>query len=77
MDGAPPLQGTHTQWPSRSVHNFTHLGSDCNTVSAEMTLLYATVQFSLHTDAECLPLLRDLPAYHACVNVMEFTHTKP
>jgi hypothetical protein len=71
MDNAPPWQSAQTPWLVSSPHDFAHLGSDCNTVTANLTILYATVQFSLHAEVENLPLLRDLPGYHACVKMME------
>jgi hypothetical protein len=51
--------------------NFAHLGSHCDATVANMTILFANVEFSLYANAEDLPLLHDLPGYQACVQTLE------
>lgn len=50
---------------------FAHLGSDCNSTNANLSILYPYVEFSLQAAAEDLSSLADLPDYQTCVRAIE------
>jgi hypothetical protein len=52
-------------------HRFTHLGSHCDVQTAHMVILYAAVEFELHSDAKYMYPLCGLPDYYTYVQTMD------